>query len=163
MAAPNQTIVLVRQKDSQVVTWRIVPGAHGISGRSSAQSLTMNCLRESIMTGFPTSKLRENVSLTACQKEKDFITDTPKRYNCETNDHHSHISHVKVVDGTSCDDEGRRVCVDGDCSPVIIIILIIIAIINKSIIRLGVTACWAAALRRTSAGCAGGTGAAARP
>ena len=24
----------------------------------------------------------------------------------------------QVVDGTSCDDEGRRICVDGECSPV---------------------------------------------
>lgn len=25
---------------------------------------------------------------------------------------------LQVVDGTSCDDEGRRVCVDGECRPV---------------------------------------------
>ena len=24
----------------------------------------------------------------------------------------------KVIDGTSCDDEGRRICVDGECMPV---------------------------------------------
>ena len=25
---------------------------------------------------------------------------------------------IQVVDGTSCDDEGRRICVDGECMPV---------------------------------------------
>ena len=25
---------------------------------------------------------------------------------------------MQVVDGTSCDDEGRRVCTDGECTPV---------------------------------------------
>ena len=117
----NLMIVLVRQKDSQVAAWRSVPGAPGTSGRSSAPSSTMNCLRESITTGFPTSKLRESVSLTVCQKEKDSTTDTPKRCNRQTNFHHSHLSNIQVIDGTSCDDEGRRVCVDGECSPVIMI------------------------------------------
>ena len=33
-------------------------------------------------------------------------------------DLHHLIFFQKVVDGTSCDDEGRRVCVDGECRPV---------------------------------------------
>ena len=33
---------------------------------------------------------------------------------------HENIFHSfsQVIDGTSCDDEGRRICVDGECMPV---------------------------------------------
>ena len=39
--------------------------------------------------------------------------------NCMPKGERFYYRHAKkVVDGTSCDDEGRRVCVDGECRPV---------------------------------------------